>query len=221
MSLPTYIKEKFNRYNSNRCNPQALKLGNELQQGMQIAMEAIFTSDFFTINNLNCLCRKQSATSEKDCNDFFNITFIRNGYFTFNSFPKTIDACNSYLFLKKPGCEYTVTQKTERPFSCTIFNFSDVFLSTLKEEYNLNKFSFFKKDSIFALQLIVTPELEFLHHIIWQKLHQANPSKLFIDCMVVELVDSIFRGFTGSLVPNELNEKLKLNHWVTVEKAKM
>jgi AraC family transcriptional regulator len=166
-------------------------LGNELQRSMQIDVRALFSSDFFTINDLVCHCCQPATVSKTDCNSYFNITFTREGYFTFNSYPKSIDAHISNIFIKKPGCEYSVTQMTNAFFGCTIINFSEKFLQALDEKYDLREIVFFKSPDLYTLALRSTPEFILLHYLICQHLCQPEVSKLYLDCMIIELVENI------------------------------
>lgn len=168
-----------------------LKIGNEVQRSMQIRARTIFSSDFFTINDLICQCPQALTKSETDCNSNFNITFTREGYFTFNSFKASVDAHIGNIFLKKPGCEYSVTQMTDRFFECTIINFSANFLQALEEKYELKKIDFFRNPDLFTLALRSQPEFALLHFLICEHLSQLELSKLYIDCLVVELVESL------------------------------
>lgn len=185
--------EEFSLFNRGRGNssPVNFSLGPELQHSMQIESGTLFTSDFFVINDLVCHCCEPSTKSVIDCNNNFNITFTREGYFTFNTYPGSIDAYTGNIFLKKPGCEYSVTQMTTSLFGCTIINFAESFLEALEERYSFKKISFFKDAGQFVLVLRSTPALSLLHHLICRHLAQPQPSKLYLDCMILEMAEHV------------------------------
>ena len=182
---------EFSFLNRKHLGEVGFNLGNELQSSMPIRARTLFYSDFFTINDLECQCSQPSTESETDCNSYFNITFTRKGYFTFNTFRRSIDAHSSNIFIKKPDCEYSVTQMTDQFFGCTIINFSENFLHELEEKYQLQNVGFFRNRDLQVLILKSKPELELLHFLIWQHLRQSEVSKLYLDCMIVELVETI------------------------------
>ncbi|MBC7827882.1 MAG: helix-turn-helix transcriptional regulator [Chitinophagaceae bacterium] len=175
----------------NQLGEVGFSLGNELQSSMQIEAKTLFASDFFTINDLICHCCERCTESEKDSNTYFNITFTRNGYFTFNTFRGSIDAHNSHIFIKKPDCEYSVTQMTDHSFGCTIINFSENFLHELERKVQLKNIDFFRNKDMHVLMLKSKPELELLHFLVCRHLGEPEISKLYLDCMIIEMVEII------------------------------
>lgn len=191
--------KKFSLFNRSDLGEVDFELGSDIQNSMKIEAGTLFSSDFFTINDLLCRCCQPGTKSVNDCNSYFNITFTRQGYFTFNSYPGSIDAHSSNIFIKKPGCEYSVTQMTDDFFGCTIINFSGKFLLALEEKYNLKKIAFFKNPDLFALPLRATPELTLLHYLICKHLSEPEVSKLYLDCLIIELVEDIVTILAGDI----------------------
>lgn len=204
--------KQFSLFNEERGDVD-FSLGNELQRSMQIGARTLFSSHFFTINDLTCHCCQPATTSERDSNTNFNITFTREGYFKFNSYPKPIEAYISNIFIKKPDCEYSVTQMTNNFFACTIINFSENFLHALDDKYDLKRIPFFKNPDIYTLALGSTPELGLLHYLICRHLLQSQVSKLYLDCMIIELVENIIEILSAgnsiiSISPSHIKQQI-------------
>ncbi len=207
-------------FNRTHAAPVNFKISNEIERSMRVSASTLFSSDFFTINDLVCHCRQPSTRSVTDCNDNFNITFTREGYFTFNSYCRLVDAHAGNIFLKKPGCEYSVTQMTTSLFGCTIINFSGSFLEALEEKYNLKEMPFFKNPDQFVLGLHSTPELSLLHYLICNQLSQPEPSKLYLDCMVIELVENIIRILAAGDSGVRISPVHIKQHILSIQRAK-
>lgn len=212
-NIYSYKLKQFSFFNREDLGGVDFSLGHEIQRSMQIEASTLFTSDFFTINDLVCHCCLPSTKSETDCNTNFNITFTREGYFKFNAYPESIDAYVGNVFIKKPGCEYSVTQMASTFFGCTIINFSESFLQALEQKYDLKKIPFLKNADHYALALGSRPDLTLLHHLICKHLCQPQVSKLYLDCIIIELVENIVEILSSgnsviSISPSHIRQQI-------------
>ena len=185
----------------------------------QFDNKTIYTSDFIRIINYQC-SSVQSFTSNTELSGFFSIGFIRTGNFHFKSFRHSTDLYNSRILVEKPECEYRLTHTGDNHNATTFFIFSEPFYKALTEKYALEKNSFLNNKNILSLLLVATPELEYLHYIIWQKIHEEEICRLEIDSLVIELAELVAQilSCNSNSTNNDIN--INKNHLQTIERAK-
>ncbi len=189
------------------------------QNVMQFNNTTIYTSDLIRI--INYQCRSAHAfTSNVELSGFFSIGFIRTGNFYFNSFRHSTDVYNSRILVEKPECEYRLTHSGDNINATTFFILSDDFYKALKEKYASCQYGFLNNKNMLSLLLKATPELEYLHYFIWQKIHQQEICRLEIDSMVIELTELIAQTLSGNISSVNSDTLINRNHLVTIERAK-
>ncbi len=181
--------------------------------------KTIYTSDFIRIIDFQC-DSNESFTSNLELSGYFSIGFTRTGNFHFHSYRHSADIYNSRILIEKPECEYRLTHNGEVSNATTFFIFAEEFYEALKEKYNLKRSVFFNNSNILSLLLLATPEMEYLHFSIWQKIKKKENSKLEIDSMAIELLHLVIETLTCETVCNEMPENIKKNHLTTIERAK-
>lgn len=184
---------------------------------MDANIYTLYESDFYRILDFKCLC-KDCRTSKPEYSNSFCISFVRKGNFLFNVFRQSLDSYNGCILVSKPGYERTVTHTHTVPDECTIFDFKSTFFQELLDQYK--SIRFLSDNDLHSTLLKTNPETEFLHFQILQLILSKAGSKLQIDNLVMEVVDKVLRHATDYIPDHRINERLKKNHLLTIEKAK-
>ncbi len=192
---------------------------DETKSLREFSNKTIYTSDFIRIINFQCDCN-ESFTSREELSSYLSIGFARTGNFRFHSYKHSADVYNSRVLIEKPECLYRLTHTGDAGNANTFFIFSEAFYETLLEKYNLKCSVFFYNKNVLSLLMLATPELEWLHYAICQKIYQKEYFKLQIDSMVMELLNIVLDNLTCNSIHGEAPKRLKKNHLSTVEKAK-
>jgi AraC family transcriptional regulator len=179
----------------------------------------LYTSDFFRIINYQC-DSVQSFTSNAELSNFFSIGFTRTGNFHFKSFRQSADMYNSRILVEKPECEYRLMHTGDTHNATTFFILSDTFYNALKTTYAQMPHSFFSNADLLSVVLRATPELEYLHYEIWQKIHKAEIINLEIDTLVIELVGFVAQALSGTIVDPGADQRVNTTHLAIIENAK-
>ena len=190
----------------------------ELKQLNLADIHTLYRSDFYEVVDFQCRCQTCS-TSKPEYNGCFSLSFIRKGYFEFNTFRQSHEAFSGKVLIDKPGIEYTVTHTTPRPDECTIINFTNEFFEELEENFDLNRSWFFSHPDIHSLILKLGPDAEYLHFQLLQKLNDKEYSKLELDNLVMDLLQLVMDGLDARQGVH-LPESYQRNHLLTIERAK-
>lgn len=183
---------------------------------MDADIHTLFESDFYHILDFKCRCT-ECQTSKPEYSKAFCISFVRKGNFLFNVFRRSLDSYNGCVLVTKPGYERTVTHVYTVPDECTIFEFKNSFYKEILEQYG--QLRFFTNNDIHSTLLRTDPELELLHFEATRCiLHRQD--KLKMDSLVIELIQKIIPNLSDYQPNKEVNEQLKRNHLVTIERAK-
>lgn len=185
---------------------------------MYADIHTMYESDFCRILDFKCRCN-DCKTSKPEYSTSFGISFVRKGNFLFNVFRHSLDSYNGCILITKPGYERTVTHIHVVPDECTIFDFKNKFYeSELLADYGNTKF--FRDNDLHSTLIRTNTETEFLHFSILQLLKQGSPNGLQIDSLIMEVVDKVLCSVTDYSTNAKINERLKKNHLITIERAK-
>lgn len=191
----------------------------ELSPVRQFINTTIYTSDLIRIINFQC-DDDHSFTSKEELSGYFCIGFTRTGNFRFHSCRNAADVYSSRILIEKPECTYRLTHTGDACNANTFFIFSEDLYEALKEKPNFRRSAFYRNENILSLLILATPELEWLHFSIWQKIHQKENSRLEIDSMVMELLNSVIDNLSYNGMDHELLKEQKKHHLSTIERAK-
>ena len=164
----------------------------EIEASEEIQSAYLFASDFYEIKNWAFDLAKEQKTAG-GYNDCFCIVFVKKGYFLLDLPPKTYDMYTGNILVEKPDYEYRMRPAAGQ---CSIFNFSNGFYQQAIQDYNLGKSLFFSSNNILSMALRSSPEIDYLHHQLMQKI--VTGGKLEIDYLVLHLVEQVFGCFAGN-----------------------
>lgn len=184
---------------------------------MDADIHTLYESDFYRVLDFKCRCT-ECTTSKPEYSQSFCISFVRKGNFLFNVFRYSFDSYTGCVLITKPGYERTVTHTHAIPDECTIFDFKPAFFEELKQLYK--SVGFLYDHDLHSTLLKTNAETEFLHYQILQLIFNKSGSKLQIDNLVMEIVDHVFHHITEYEPNLAINERLKKNHLLTIERAK-
>lgn len=183
---------------------------------MDADIHTLFESDFYRLLDFKCRCT-DCRTSKPEYSAAFSISFVRKGNFLFNVFRRSLDSYNGCVLITKPGYERTVTHSHVIPDECTIFEFKNSFYQQIQEQYGQLKF--FTDNDIHSTLIRTDPELELLHFEAVRSVFEKS-GKLKTDSLVIELLEKVMPNITDYQPNDEINEQLKRNHLITIERAK-
>jgi AraC-like DNA-binding protein len=184
---------------------------------MEADIHTLYESDFYRIMDFRCRCT-DCRTSKPEYSYAFCISFVRKGNFLFNVFRRSFDSYNGCVLVTKPGYERTVTHTHTIPDECTIFEFKTDFFKELLEHYG--NLPFFGDNDWHSTLVKTTAETEFLHFQIIRLILTGSGSKLYIDNLVIEVIQKVLSNITDYKPDIRINMRLKQNHLVTIERAK-
>jgi AraC family transcriptional regulator len=184
---------------------------------MEADIHTLFESDFYCIRDFKCRCT-DCRTSKPEYNESFCISFVRTGNFLFNVFRHSLDSYTGCVLVCKPGYERTVSHIHAIPDECTIFDFKPAFFLELKDRYPA--IGFLQDHDLHSTLVKINPETEYLHYHIWRLVVSKAASKLEIDNLVMEFVQTVFGKISYYKIDLDPYSKLKKNHLITIEKAK-
>jgi AraC family transcriptional regulator len=184
---------------------------------MNADLHTLYSSDFYDIIDFKCLCT-DCRKSKPEHSSAFSISFVRKGNFLFNVFRNSLDSYTGCVLVTKPEYERTVTHIHTIPDECTIIQFKPAFYAALIDQYKQTLF--FRDNDLHSTLIKTGTDLEFLHYQILQLVATRSASKLQVDNLVIEIIEKTLLIVTDyKPVPN-INERLKKNHLITIERAK-
>jgi AraC-like DNA-binding protein len=175
-------------------------------------------SDFYEIRNFKCACEKCSVSST-EYNDSFYICFVRSGFFEYRIHKRDYDVHIGRALVSKPDYTYTTKHIDHQPDICSVFDFTNTFYEKIKEQYGKNARWFFNNPDIQSVLLHISPEVEYFHRTVINKLFYLQQDNLLMDELVIQLVDSIMKLFGNAENPLPLSDSLRKFHLSTIEKA--
>lgn len=183
-------------------------------------VHTLHQSDFYRILDFRCHC-VECNVSETEYNNSFCFSFIRKGFFEYRTFRRREEIHAGRILLSKPGFERVVRHIENQPDIVTIFEFkSSFYTDCLVEVYGKKLSGFLLNKDIHSLMLTATPELEYMHHRLFQTIHSKFYNSLEADEMVIMLLEKIMMVPGNYTSPEVVDDKLKQHHLVTIESAR-
>lgn len=177
-------------------------------------------SDFYRVEDFRCHCEVCSVT-DPEYNKSFSISFIRKGFFEYRTFKRNEEVHVGRVLLSKPGFEHITRHIDNQPDIVTIFEFRrNFFEETILDLYGNKLPWLLKNNDIHSLMVNATPELEYHHQRIFQKIISKKYNSLEIDELVIALLEKVMNLLGSVETPENIPDKLKQYHLVTVESAR-
>ncbi len=175
-------------------------------------------SDYYRVTDFKCHCDVCSV-SDPEYNESLCLSFIRKGFFEYQTFRRKDEVHAGRVLISKPGYEHITTHIDGQPDITTVFEFTVDFFKKIQEQYKQASW-FLKNNDIHSLLLQSNSELDYLHNQIWKKVEKKNAANLQIDEMVIELLEKLMDILTDSKAIPVISDSLKQFHLGTVENAK-
>lgn len=175
-------------------------------------------SDFYRVTDFKCHCNLCSL-SEPEYSESMCVSFIRKGFFEYQTFRRKDEVHVGRLLISKPGFEHVTRHIDAQPDITSVFEFTVDFFQSAKEQYG-NASWFLKNNDIHSVLLQSNPELDYLHHCIWKQLEKKSASGLQTDEMVMELFEKVMNILTNTPQVSPIAEPLIRFHLGTIEDAK-
>jgi AraC family transcriptional regulator len=185
---------------------------------MLAEIHILHQSDFYTISDFKCHCDVCSV-SNPEYNESLCLSFIRKGFFGYQTFRRKDEVHAGRVLISKPGYEHIASHIDGQPDITSVFEFTVDFFKKIQDQYKVAAW-FLKNNDIHALLLQSNPELDYLHNRIWKKVVKEDASNLQIDEMVIELLEKAIDILTNSKTVPLISDSLKQFHLGTVENAK-
>ena len=175
-------------------------------------------SDYYRITDFKCHCDVCSV-SKPEYNESLCLSFIRKGFFGYQTFRRKDEVHAGRVLISKPGFEHIATHIDSQPDITTVFEFTEEFFKNIQEQYKQAAW-FLKNNDIHSLLLQSSPELDYLHNRITRKVTNEKSSGLQIDEMVIELLERVINILTDTKEIPVIADSLKQFHLTTVENAR-
>lgn len=180
----------------------------------------LHSSDVYRVIDFKCHCEVCSVTGP-EYNDSFTLSFIRRGFFEYRSFKREDEVHAGRILLSKPGYEHTTRHIDNQPDTVTIFDFTRSFYEeTIVEQYGSRLPWILQNKDLHSLMVNSTPELEYLHRRIFEKISAGSCHALEIDEMVFRLLEKLMELLGMAQTPANVPDRLKQLHLNTAEKAR-
>ncbi|HKC34910.1 MAG TPA: AraC family transcriptional regulator [Chitinophagaceae bacterium] len=159
--------------------------------------------------------------TDPEYNKSFSLSFIRKGFFEYQTFKRKDEVHAGRVLISKPGFEHITRHIDNQPDIVTIFEFRKSFFEeTILDVYGNKLPWILKNNDIHSVMVNATPELEYQHQRIFQKLVSQKYNSLEIDEMVIELLGKAMTLLGSAETPENIPDKLKQHHLGTVETAR-
>lgn len=178
----------------------------------------LYQSDCYRITDFKCHCDVCSV-SKPEYNESLCVSFIRKGFFGYQTFRRKDEVHAGRVLISKPGFEHIATHIDSQPDITTVFEFTEEFFKKIQEQYKQAQW-FLKNNDIHSLLLQSSPELDYLHSRIARKVVKERASSLQIDEMVIELLERVINILTNTKEVPVIADSLKQFHLGTVENAR-
>lgn len=177
-------------------------------------------SDFYRIEDFRCHCEVCSLTAP-EYNKSFSFSFIRKGFFEYQTFKRNDEVHAGRLLISKPGFEHRTRHIDNQPDIVTIFEFRrNFFDETILDIYGDKLAWLLKNNDIHSLMVNTMPELEYHHQRILHKINSGKYLSLEIDELVIALLEKVMGLLGSGQTPGKIPDSLKQYHLGTVEKAR-
>jgi len=185
---------------------------------MKADVHILHRSDFYEIRNFKCNCTLCSVSAEEYNNSFY-ICFVRSGFFEYRIFKRDYDVHIGRALVSKPDYHYTTRHINKQPDICSVLDFKNSLYEKVKEYYGKDTYWFFHNADLHSVLINSSPEIEYLHRVIMNKLLHLQQDNLLIDELVIQLADCVIRLLGNVKEPTPLSESLRKYHLSTIEKA--
>ncbi|RAJ82270.1 helix-turn-helix protein [Chitinophaga dinghuensis] len=183
---------------------------------MEADIQTIYHSPLCSVHNFLCQCIACSM-SAKEYQATFSIAFIRKGSFGFNIFRDELHAYSGLFLICKAGYEHQVRHIHDIPDQCTIFSFSAENAALLTATSgSLSRF--FRNADQQSILIKATPEMEFLHQLIFLELSKPRLQQLWVEELMTTLFSQILS--TSETDFPELNKKQQIHYLPMIENVK-
>ncbi|MGE5107388.1 MAG: helix-turn-helix transcriptional regulator [Sphingobacteriales bacterium] len=183
-------------------------------------IHTLHQSDFYRVIDFQCHCNFCSV-SNSEYNNGFSVSFIRRGFFEYQTFKRKEEIHAGRVLISKPGYEHTTRHIDNQPDVVTIFEFKHSFFTeTILDIYGNKLPWILKNKDIHSIMLNATPELEYLHHRIFKKISSVNYNSLEIDELLIVLLEKVMSVLGSAETPELIPDKLKQHHLGTIETAR-
>lgn len=177
-------------------------------------------SDFYRVVDFKCHCMECSVTSP-EYNESFCLSFIRKGFFEYRTYKRKDEVHVGRILISKPGYEHTTRHIDNQPDIVTIFDFKRSFFEeTILDVYGNKLPWILKNNDIHSVMVNATPELEYLHYRIFQKISSQKYNSLEIDELIINLLEKTMNVLGLAETPASIPDKLKDYHLLTIETAR-
>ncbi|NIG56726.1 AraC family transcriptional regulator [Chitinophaga sp. Cy-1792] len=185
---------------------------------MDATIQTLYESPFCTVHNFLCQCRECSI-SAKEYQETFSIAYIRKGNFRFRIYRNELDAYSGLFLVTKPGYEHQVAHLHDIPDQCTIFSFPVESSAALMEQA-VDFAWFFHNRDIQSILVQATPEMEWLHQLIFLSLQQPRISSLRTEQLMTDLFRLLLSAERNTNQLPLLNDKQKRYYLPVIETVK-
>src|SRR5438034_6267234 len=146
-------------------------------------------SDVYTISDFKCHCDICSV-SDPEYNHSLCLSFIRKGFFEYQTFRRKDEMHAGRILVSKPDYEHVAGHIDGHPDITTVIEFTSEFFSEIADQHKEAAW-FLKNNDIHSLLLRSNPELDYRHYDLWNKVKKRHASGLQIDEMVMELLENV------------------------------
>lgn len=188
----------------------------------------LFHSDVYQAVRYQCHCDICSI-SNAEYNDSFCISFIQTGFFEYRTFKRQEDVHTGRILISKPGFPHTTRHIDGQPDITTTFEFNLDFLQQIKKNYAREAGWFLQNEDVHSMVVSSDAALDHLHHLFLQQVqpmdaagnlvNSATPPKLYVDELVLHMLDAIMGKLGNVAAVPPLPEALKQYHLPTIEQA--
>ena len=177
-------------------------------------------SDFYRVEDFKCHCEVCSVTAP-EYNKSFSISFIRKGFFEYQTYKRNDEMHAGRILISKPGFDHKTRHIDNQPDIITIFEFRKSFFDvTILDIYGNQLPWILKNNEIHSVMVNATPELEYHHQRIFQKIISKRYNSLEIDELIIALLEKVMTLLGSAATPENIPDKLKQYHLGTVESAR-
>jgi AraC family transcriptional regulator len=186
---------------------------------MDAEIDILHTSGFYRIRNFKCNCTRCNI-SAPEFSKTFHFCFVRTGYFEFQTFRRNYETHIGRVLVTKPFFEHVTKHIDNQPDVCSVLDFTPDFFGQLAEHYRDRAAWFLNNRDIHSVLIQTDAEINYLHHLLLNKLFHSAQDNLLMDDLVVRLTDKIMRTLGNVTEPLPLPEPLKRYHLATIEKGR-
>src|SRR5215831_16841426 len=101
---------------------------------MHADVDILHKSDFYTIADYKCHCDICSV-SEPEYNESLCLSFIRKGFFEYQTFRRKDEMHAGRILISKPGYEHVTGHIDGQPDISTVIEFTADFFSEITDQY--------------------------------------------------------------------------------------